>query len=112
MRSGDVIHPQLLCIGSGHETRNPRECNAVIQCCDNTSRGCRNLLWGGGGGAVLPEGRQCMRSCLNGEGGGGGFTRGAAMYAKLFERGGGGAGSPLTAIYQNWGGGGGGVWGW
>ena len=34
-----------------------------------SSPGSRNLLWGGGG-----------------------FTRGAAMYAKLFERGGGGGG--------------------
>ena len=41
-----------------------------------------------------------MRSCLNGEGGG-------AVRLRLYAKTGGGE-SPLTAIYQNWKGGGGG----
>ena len=50
------------------------------------SPGYRNLLWGGG--AVLPEGRQCMRSCLNGGGGsplttGGGGGGGCSRQVKL-----------------------------
>ena len=52
-----------------------------------------------GEGAVLPEGRQCMRSCLNGGGGGGGGGgvqsaydggRGQSAYD-------GGGGSPILA---------------
>ena len=46
------------------------------------------------------------RNLLWGKGEGGGFTRGAAMYAKLFQL---GRCSPLTAKYQNWRGGGGAV---
>ena len=53
------------------------------------SPGSRNLLWGGGGG-------------------GSGFTRGAAMYAKLFERGGGGGGGAVRLRRGGGGGGGGG----
>ena len=48
---------------------------ASCQCAPLISPGSRNLLWGGGG-----------------------FTRGAAMYAKLFERGGGGGGGVQSQI--------------
>ena len=41
------------------------------------------MAGGGGGGAVLPEGRQCMRSCLNWGGGGGGGGRGGSRQVKL-----------------------------
>ena len=60
----------------------------------------------GGGGAVLPEGRQCMQSCLNGGGGGGGVQ---STYGYIPKTGGGGGGRqrlPGSSISYAMGGGG------